>query len=146
MRRSRSGPISVQEEESKRKQNIVAAADNEEEAYMAKASGMGQTKGLAFISAEEENKQENRRSLPNEKSKLLLLNNQQQQVRSPGNQGTIESDQSGNVDFFNDRDYYKIFLETSKEQERRVKNNSPFAALKTWRLLRVIVKTNDDLR
>ena len=60
--------------------------------------------------------------------------------------GTNDSDQSGNVDFFNDRDYYKIFLETSKEQERRVKANSPFSALKTWRLLRVIVKTNDDLR
>ena len=73
MRRSRSGPISVQDEESKMKPNIVAA-DNEEEAYMAKASGMGQTKGLSFISAEEENKQENRRSLPNEKSKLLIQN------------------------------------------------------------------------
>ena len=57
------------------------------------------------------------------------------------------SDNSNNtVDFFNDRDYYKIFLETSKEQEARIKKNSPFSGLKTWKLLRVIVKTNDDLR
>ena len=50
------------------------------------------------------------------------------------------------VDFFNDRDYYKIFLETSKEQEKRVKKNSPFSKLRTWKLMRVIIKTNDDLR
>ena len=50
------------------------------------------------------------------------------------------------VDFFNDRDYYKIFLETSKEQERRVKKNSPFSRLRTWKLMKVIIKTNDDLR
>ena len=57
------------------------------------------------------------------------------------------SDNTNNtVDFFNDRDYYKIFLETSKEQEARIKKNSPFSGLKTWKLLRVIVKTNDDLR
>jgi hypothetical protein len=54
--------------------------------------------------------------------------------------------QDGNVDFFNDRDYYKIFLETSKEQEVRVRKNSPFSKLRTWRLMKVIVKTNDDLR
>ena len=50
------------------------------------------------------------------------------------------------VDFFNDRDYYKIFLETSTEQTARIRRNSPFSELKTWNLLRVIVKTNDDLR
>ena len=50
------------------------------------------------------------------------------------------------MDFFNDRDYYKIFLETSKEQEVRVRKNSPFSKLRTWRLMKVIVKTNDDLR
>ena len=64
MRRSRSGPVSIPEEESKIKQNIVA--DGEEEAYRSKASGMGQTKGLSFVTAQEEDKQENRRSLPNE--------------------------------------------------------------------------------
>ena len=51
MRRSRSGPVSVLEEESKIKQNIVA---DEEFAYMSNASGMGQTKGLSFVSAQEE--------------------------------------------------------------------------------------------
>ena len=67
-----------------------------------------------------------------EKSKLITTS---------GNQ-----DVNNSVDFFNDRDYYKIFLETSKEQEERIKKNSPFSGLKTWKLLRVIVKTNDDLR
>ena len=52
MRRSRSGPVSAPEEESKMKQNIVA--DGEDEAYMSNASGMGQTKGLSFLSAQEE--------------------------------------------------------------------------------------------
>ena len=102
---------------------------------MAKASGMGQTKGVSFISDEEE---EQRRSLTNQ---LLLNPSSENQERQGG-----DPDQSANVDFFNDRNYYKIFLETSKEQEQRVKENSPFSALKTWRLLRVIVKTNDDLR
>ena len=52
MRRSRSGPVSVPEEESKMKQNMVA--DSEEEAYRSNASGMGQTKNLSFVSAQEE--------------------------------------------------------------------------------------------
>ena len=50
------------------------------------------------------------------------------------------------VDFFKNRDYYKIFLETSVEQRQRVKKNSPFANLRTWKLMKVIMKTNDDLR
>lgn len=59
---------------------------------------------------------------------------------------STKSAEKGGVDFFNERDYYKIFLETSKEQEKRVKKNSPFSKLRTWKLLKVIVKTNDDLR
>ena len=50
------------------------------------------------------------------------------------------------VDFFDDRDHNNIFLETSKEQDERVRKNSPFSNLKTWRLLKVIVKSNDDVR
>lgn len=37
-----------------------------------------------------------------------------------GNNDTSQNT-SGKVDFFNDRDYYKIFLETSKEQEVRLR-------------------------
>ena len=69
------------------KQNMVA--DSEEEAYFSNASGMGQTKGLSFIS-QEENKQDNRRSLPNEKSRLLIQN--KPGIKSPGGQGTSDSD------------------------------------------------------
>ncbi len=48
--------------------------------------------------------------------------------------------------FFVDRPTNNIFLETSIEQEARIKANSPFGHLKTWRLIRVIVKSNDDVR
>ena len=104
----------------------------EEDAYKSKASGMGQTRGMSVFSADGEQEfdpaQRNDKSLDN--SKLI----------KPA------SASNDSVDFFNDRDFYKIFLETSKEQEKRIKMNSPFAGLKTWKLLRVIVKTNDDLR
>jgi hypothetical protein len=36
--------------------------------------------------------------------------------------------------------------ETSKEQERRIRLNSPFGHLITWRLIRVMIKANDDVR
>lgn len=36
--------------------------------------------------------------------------------------------------------------ETSLEQEQRIKSESPFGHLKSWRLLRVVVKANDDVR
>lgn len=36
--------------------------------------------------------------------------------------------------------------ETAEEQEIRIRNESPFGNLKSWRLLRVIVKANDDVR
>lgn len=63
---------------------------------MAKASGMGQTKGLSFVSNEEEKKS------PKASEDTRLI------PQSPTNEGQ-------NIDFFTDRDYYKIFLETSKE-------------------------------
>mmetsp|Transcript_33658 Transcript_33658/g.51948 ORF Transcript_33658/g.51948 Transcript_33658/m.51948 type:complete len:273 (+) Transcript_33658:2878-3696(+) len=40
----------------------------------------------------------------------------------------------------------QVFNETAKEQEERIKKNSPFGNLLTWKLLRVIVKSNDDVR
>ncbi len=50
------------------------------------------------------------------------------------------------VDFFKGRSNNNIFLETSKEQDIRVRANSPFKHLTTWSLMRVIVKSNDDVR
>ena len=50
------------------------------------------------------------------------------------------------VDFFKDRANNNIFLESSREQDIRVRENSPFKHLTTWSLMRVIVKSNDDVR
>ena len=49
-------------------------------------------------------------------------------------------------DFYDERPNNTIFLETSKEQDERVRKNSPFGKLKTWRLIKLIVKSNDDVR
>ena len=51
-----------------------------------------------------------------------------------------------NVDFYKTRSQTNIFLETSKEQDERIRINSPYANLRTWKLLKVIVKSNDDIR
>lgn len=70
---------------------------------MAKASGMGQHKGVSFIS-DEENPRESPKATNNnavEESKLITTDN--------------IANQTAEVDFFQDRSYYKIFLETSKE-------------------------------
>lgn len=40
----------------------------------------------------------------------------------------------------------RVFNETSKEQETRIRRESPFGNLHTWKLLRIIVKSNDDVR
>lgn len=40
-----------------------------------------------------------------------------------------------NVDFYNKRENTKIFLETSKEQEARIKSNSPYRYLTTWKII-----------
>ena len=55
--------------------------------------------------------------------------------------GTQESRQ-----FFEGRPTNTVFIETSKEQDERIKKNSPFGHLKTWKLLKMIVKSNDDVR
>ncbi|CDW87043.1 phosphatidylinositol kinase (pik-k) [Stylonychia lemnae] len=39
-----------------------------------------------------------------------------------------------------------LIEETSQEQEERIRKNSPFGHLKTWKLFRMIVKSNDDVR
>lgn len=40
----------------------------------------------------------------------------------------------------------KVFSENAKEQEQRIRRNSPYGGLLTWKLLRIIVKSNDDVR
>jgi len=40
----------------------------------------------------------------------------------------------------------KLIKETAKEQEDRIRLASPFGHLKSWRLFRFIVKSNDDVR
>jgi hypothetical protein len=52
---------------------------------------------------------------------------------------------AGNVDFYTER-HGNIFVETSKEQEERIKAESPFKHLRTWTLMRFMVKSNDDVR
>jgi len=93
---------------------------------------MGQTRGMSIVSESDE--EVKMQTAPSSENSKLLIETKQNNKKST------------DVDFFTDRDYYKIFLETSKEQETRLKKNSPFSGLKTWGLLRVIVKTNDDLR
>ena len=39
-----------------------------------------------------------------------------------------------------------LFRESSMEQENRIRSNSRFGHLQTWKLARVIVKSGDDLR
>lgn len=56
------------------------------------------------------------------------------------------SNQEVEVDFYADRGSSNIFLEISKEMDERVRQNSPFRYLRTWRLLKMIVKSNDDVR
>jgi len=70
------GPISVPGQEQPEAQLIT---EEEQDAYMAKASGMGQTKGMSIISSEgeEEIKQENSERDPR------LIHHQQQPQPSP---------------------------------------------------------------
>ena len=39
-----------------------------------------------------------------------------------------------------------LFKELSRHQEERIRKESPYGSLQSWRLLRIIVKSNDDLR
>jgi phosphatidylinositol kinase/protein kinase (PI-3 family) len=49
-------------------------------------------------------------------------------------------------EFYDNRPKNTIFIETSNEQDERVRKNSPFGGLKTWKLIKLIVKSNDDVR
>lgn len=39
-----------------------------------------------------------------------------------------------------------LFTEFCAQQNARIRRNSPFGMLKSWRLARIIVKSGDDLR
>jgi phosphatidylinositol 4-kinase len=60
--------------------------------------------------------------------------------------GAVKETGLDNDQMFEERPEGSIFKETSLEQDARIKKNSPFGHLKTWKLLRVIVKSNDDVR
>lgn len=51
-----------------------------------------------------------------------------------------------NVGFYDESNDSTVFGETSMQQDERVRRASPFGTLKTWRLLKIIVKSNDDVR
>ena len=77
------------------------------------ASGMGQARRLSYVSSDEEL---GGKPTTGTGSDPRLISTQQPQ-QSP-NQAL---DQTKDIDFFTDRDYYKIFLETSKEQTARIR-------------------------
>jgi hypothetical protein len=58
----------------------------------------------------------------------------------------VDKTVDGTMNFETNRPDVTVFTETSKEQEVRVRAASPFGHLKTWRLFRIIVKANDDVR
>jgi hypothetical protein len=41
---------------------------------------------------------------------------------------------------------FKVFKETAKEEEARIRKNSVFGNLVTWKLFRIMVKSNDEVR
>ena len=69
------------------------------------------------------------------------LKNGMEQMRLGEQRNTIES-----KEFYENRKTDSIFREISKQQDERIRKESPFGNLKTWKLLRVIVKSNDDVR
>ena len=72
----------------------------------------------------------------------LLLRPENPELLKANSGGTTP----GQVDFYKERATNNIFLESSKEQDARVKANSPFRNLRTWKLMKIIVKSNDDVR
>lgn len=62
----------------------------------------------------------------------------------------FEQNKSGDLMFYDNKSSLSqsgvIFSETSRQQDERVRRQSPFGHLRTWRLIKVIVKSNDDVR
>ncbi|CDW71897.1 phosphatidylinositol 4-kinase [Stylonychia lemnae] len=84
---------------------------------------------------------------PNESEELQAFLKQRKQHKTLKN--SINDEDRSTVmqqAFFEGRPINNVFLETSVEQDERVRRNSPFGNLKTWRLIKIIVKSNDDVR
>lgn len=81
----------------------------------------------------------------NNKQKKLIQEIDDIEKATP-NEGINRRMTIGDKDFYDNRPNNTIFIETSKEQDERVRKNSPFGGLKTWRLIKLIVKSNDDVR
>lgn len=105
---------------------------------------------MSMASRDDNELEESKHSLMSKRSKGSDLEDltpeQRKLIAVPKSAGELSPQGDDGVDFFKDRTNYKIFLETSKEQRQRVKKNSPFSNLRTWKLMKVIMKTNDDLR
>ena len=82
---------------------------------------------------------------PKEKKKQNKIIEEEGFEQTP-NEGMNRRMTIGEKDFYENRPNNTIFIETSKEQDERVRKNSPFGGLKTWRLIKLIVKSNDDVR
>eukprot|EP00347_Sterkiella_histriomuscorum_P016779 403351884 len=84
---------------------------------------------------------------PNEQEALQAFLQQSQKTKQlKNNLEETNRETDANQAFFEGRPINNVFLETSQEQDERVRRNSPFGHLKTWRLIKIIVKSNDDMR
>ncbi|CDW87840.1 phosphatidylinositol 4-kinase [Stylonychia lemnae] len=86
---------------------------------------------------------------PSEKDKLdeLIFEKNAMQVQKQIEEGQKKKRPTETTKaFFENRPTNNIFLETGHEQDQRVRLQSPFGSLRTWRLIKIIVKSNDDVR
>ena len=82
-----------------------------------------------------------KQQVKNEKKKQNKLLDEIQEFEHEPNEGMNRRMTIGQKDFYENRPNNTIFIETSKEQDERVRKNSPFGGLKTWRLIKLIVKS-----
>ncbi|TNV84567.1 hypothetical protein FGO68_gene9624 [Halteria grandinella] len=68
----------------------------------------------------------------------------QNRIQNHISNSTTTDQQIGNTNLTAKRDF--LLNETSEAQYNRIKQSSPYKDLKTWNLLRIIVKSGDDLR
>jgi hypothetical protein len=72
---------------------------------------------------------------------LLFDNQMEEHAKDP----KPERPTLGEQQFYENRPINEVFVEISIEQDERVRKNSPFGHLKTWKLIKIIVKSNDDV-
>ena len=58
----------------------------------------------------------------------------------------LRASKENKVFYLNGLDSMVVRKETTKQQEERIRKASPFGHLKSWSLLRIMVKANDDVR